>query len=101
MTKLLVVEDEAIVAKDIQIRLKNLGYEVAAVASSGEGAIREAAETHPDLVLMDSILKGKMDGIEAAEEIISRYDIPVVYLTAHTDEKTLQRVKICTIRVRE
>ena len=94
MTKLLVVEDEAIVAKDIQIRLRNLGYEVVAVASSGEGAIQKAAETHPDLVLMDIILKGEMDGIEAAEEIISRYDIPVVYLTAHTDEKTLQRAKI-------
>ena len=94
MTKLLVVEDEGIVAKDIQIRLRNLGYEVVAVASSGEGAIQKAAETHPDLVLMDIILKGEMDGIEAAEEIISRYDIPVVYLTAHTDEKTLQRAKI-------
>jgi len=94
MTKLLVVEDEAIVAKDIQIRLGNLGYEVAAVASSGEGAIQKAAETHPDLVLMDITLKGEMDGIEAAEEIISRYNIPVVYLTAHTDEKTLQRAKI-------
>ena len=94
MTKLLVVEDEGIVAKDIQIRLGNLGYEVAAVASSGEEAIQKAAETHPDLVLMDITLKGEMDGIEAAEEIISRYDIPVVYLTAHTDEKTLQRAKI-------
>jgi two-component system sensor histidine kinase/response regulator len=94
MTKLLVVEDEAIIAKDIQIRLGNLGYEVAAVASTGEGAIQKAAETHPDLVLMDIILKGEMDGIEAAKEIISRYDIPVVYLTAHTDEKTLQRAKI-------
>jgi len=94
MTKLLVVEDEGIVAKDIQIRLRNLGYEVAAVASSGEEAIQKAAETHPDLVLMDITLKGEMDGIEAAEEIISRYDIPVVYLTAHTDEKTLQRAKI-------
>jgi len=94
MTKLLVVEDEGIVAKDIQIRLRNLGYEVAAVASSGEGAIQKAADTHPDLVLMDITLKGEMDGIEAAEEIISRYDIPVVYLTAHTDEKTLQRAKI-------
>jgi PAS domain S-box-containing protein len=94
MTKLLVVEDEAIVAKDIQIRLRNLGYEVVAVASSGEEAIQKAAEMHPDLVLMDIILKGEMDGIEAAEEIISRYDIPVVYLTAHTDEKTLQRAKI-------
>jgi len=94
MTKLLVVEDEGIVAKDIQIRLGNLGYEVAAVASSGEEAIQKAAETHPDLVLMDITLKGEMDGIEAAEEIISRYDIPVVYLTAHTDGKTLQRAKI-------
>jgi len=92
--RILVVEDESVVAKDIQIRLRGLGYTVSGIASSGEGAIQKAAKTHPDLVLMDIVLSGDMDGIEAAQEIISRYDIPVVYLTAYADEKKLQRAKI-------
>ncbi|MFH1615943.1 MAG: histidine kinase dimerization/phosphoacceptor domain -containing protein [Planctomycetota bacterium] len=92
--KILVVEDESIVAKDLQNTLQNLGYKVPAVVSSGQAAI-EAAEKHkPDLVLMDIVLKGKMDGIEAAEQIRSRFNIPVVYLTAYTDDKTLERAKI-------
>lgn len=90
----LVVEDEDIIAKDIQNRLKGLGYAVCALVSSGEEAIKEAEETHPDLVLMDIILKGEMDGIEAAEQIRDRFNIPVVYLTAYADDKTLQRAKI-------
>jgi len=92
--KILVVEDESIVAKDLQNTLQNLGYKVPAVASSGQAAI-EAAEKHkPDLILMDIVLKGKMDGIEAAEQISSRFNIPAVYLTAYTDDKTLERAKI-------
>jgi two-component system cell cycle sensor histidine kinase/response regulator CckA len=94
LTKILIVEDESLVAKDIEIRLKALGYAVSAIASSGEGAIQKAAETHPDLVLMDIVLKGDMDGVKTAKEIISRYDIPVLYLTAYADEKTLERAKI-------
>lgn len=92
--RILVVEDEGIVAKDIQNTLKGLGYGVSALASSGEEAIDKAAETHPDLVLMDIALKGEMDGVEAAEQIRARFDIPVVYLTAYSDKKTLQRAKI-------
>ena len=69
--RILIVEDESVVAKDIQIRLKGLGYAVCAIASSGEGAIQKAAETHPDLILMDIVLKGDMDGIEAASQIRS------------------------------
>jgi CheY-like chemotaxis protein len=92
--RILIVEDESVVAKDIEIRLKGLGYAVSAIASSGEGAIQKAAETHPDLVLMDIVLKGDMDGIEAASQIRSRLNIPVLYLTAYTDEKTLERAKI-------
>lgn len=92
--QILVVEDEGIVARDIQHRLKHLGYLVLATASSGEEAVQCAAELRPDLVLMDIVLAGEMDGIQAAEEIRVRYDIPVIYLTAYADEITLQRAKI-------
>ena len=92
--RILVVEDEGVVAKDIQNTLKSLGYEVSALASSGEEAIEKAAETQPDLILMDIVLQGEMDGVEAVAQIQSVSDIPVVYLTAYADEKTLQRAKI-------
>ncbi len=92
--KLLIVEDERIVAKDIAKRLTTLGYVVLAAVSSGEEAIKKAAENRPDLVLMDIKLKGKIDGIEAAEKIRANFDIPVIYLTAYADEKTLRRAKI-------
>jgi len=91
---ILVVEDEPIVAKVIQGMLEHLGYAVAAVAPSGEEAIKKVAETHPGLVLMDIALEGNMDGIQAAEQTRARFDIPVVYLTARSDEDTLQRAKI-------
>ncbi len=92
--KILVVEDETIVALDIKSRLESLGFVVPAVAASGEEAIQKATETHPDLVLMDIKLKGKQDGVEAAEEIRAQFQIPVIYLTAYADEATLQRAKI-------
>ena len=92
--RILVVEDEAIVAKDVQSRLEGLGYAVPAIASSGEQAVRKAAETQPDLVLMDIRLKGEMDGVEAAGQVRDRFDIPVVYVTAYADDATLQRAKI-------
>jgi PAS domain S-box-containing protein len=91
--KILLVEDEAIVAMDVQERLRSLGYTVPAVASTGKAAIQKAAEAQPDLVLMDIKLKGGMDGIQAADEIRGRFDIPIVYLTALSDEATLQRAK--------
>ena len=93
-TQILVVEDEGIVAKDIENTLKKLGYAVPAIAFSGEEAIKKAAETLPDLVLMDIVLEGDMDGVEAAEQIRDRFDIPVVYLTAYANDKTLQRAKV-------
>lgn len=93
-TKILVVEDEVIVADDIQKSLNNLGYTVPAIASSGEAAIKKAGEYNPDLVLMDIVLHGGKDGIKAAEQIRSMYDIPVVYLTAYSDKNTLERAKI-------
>lgn len=92
--KILIVEDEAIVALHEEENLKNMGYTVAGKASSGEEAIRKAEETKPDLVLMDIVLKGEMDGIEAAGQIHTRFNIPVVYVTAYGDEKTLQRAKL-------
>ncbi len=93
-THILLVEDESLVVKDIQGSLRNLGYDVLAAVVSGEEAIKKAEENKPSLVLMDIVLKGEMDGIEAANEIRSRFDIPVVYLTAYSDEKTLERAKI-------
>jgi two-component system, OmpR family, phosphate regulon sensor histidine kinase PhoR len=92
--KILIVEDEAIVALHEEENLKNMGYTVVGKASSGEEAIRKAEETQPDLVLMDIVLKGEMDGIEAAGQIHARLDIPVIFVTAYGDEKTLQRAKL-------
>lgn len=94
LTQILVVEDENIVARDIENTLRRLGYAVPAVASSGEEAIEKAAAMHPDLVLMDIKLRGKTDGVTAAEEISDRLDIPIVYLTAYADQQTLQRAKL-------
>jgi CheY-like chemotaxis protein len=93
-TKILVVEDESVVALDIQGRLTRLGYAVTDLATYGEEAIQKAEELRPDLVLMDIRLKGEIDGVQAAECIRSRLGIPVVYLTAYTDEATLQRARI-------
>jgi PAS domain S-box-containing protein len=92
--QILVVEDEVIVAKDLQNELKSLGYEVLAIAASGEEALDKAAAGHPSLALMDIRLKGKMDGVDAAQEMRRRFNIPVVFLTAYADEGTLQRAKI-------
>ena len=92
--RILVVEDEIVVAMDIQDLLKNLGYDAPVTAPSGEEAIKRTEEIKPDLVLMDIVLRGDMDGIEAADYIRTRFDIPVVYLTAYADEKTLQRAKV-------
>lgn len=93
-SKILIVEDESIVALNIKNRLEGLGYAVVATTSSGESAIEAAAKNRPDLVLMDIKLKGKIDGIEAAGQIRRRFQIPVVYLTAYTDDETLNRAKL-------
>ncbi|MBF0319665.1 MAG: response regulator [Nitrospirae bacterium] len=91
---ILVVEDEMIVSMEIQERLKRLGYRICDAVSTGELAIEKAGEKHPDLVLMDIRLEGKMDGIEAAQAIQKRFRIPVIYLTANSDDKTLLRAKL-------
>ncbi len=92
-SQILVVEDERIVASDIEKRLKRLGYRVLATVASGEEAIEKAHDTEPDLVLMDIVLKGGMDGISAADKIHALFNIPVIYLTAYADPDTLARVK--------
>lgn len=92
-TQILVVEDDVIIAMELKDRLQNLGYGVSAVISRGKDAVEKAEMTCPDLVLMDIRLKGEMDGVEAAERIRARFDIPVIYLTAYADEDTLQRAK--------
>ncbi|MBD2120047.1 response regulator [Trichocoleus sp. FACHB-262] len=90
---IMVVEDESIVAKDLQNRLKKFGYAVPVVAASGEEAILRASESHLDLVLMDIRLKGAIDGIEAARQIHHRFQLPIIYLTAYADDDTLARAK--------
>jgi PAS domain S-box-containing protein len=89
--KILIVEDENIVAKDLQKRLINLGYDIAGLASTGEEAVKKAIETSPDLVLMDVRLKGEMSGIEAASTLRFQYGIAIVYLSAYADNNTLKR----------
>ncbi len=91
---ILIVEDEALVAKDMQNRLISQGYDIAGWAISGEDAIAEAEASSPDLVLMDIHLKGSVDGIEAAEQIREKNDIPVVFVTALADDDTLDRAKV-------
>jgi CheY-like chemotaxis protein len=88
--RILIVEDEHIVAMGIKRMLKSLGYTLAGVASSGEDAISKTESTFPDLVLMDIMLKGDLNGIEAAKEIKVRFDVPVVYLTACSESKIVE-----------
>jgi signal transduction histidine kinase/DNA-binding response OmpR family regulator len=92
--RILIVEDERIVARDLEDGLKALGYAVSGVASSGEDGVLQAAKTRPDLVLMDIRLRGEVDGVEAAGQIRTQFDIPVVYLTAYADDETFGRAKV-------
>jgi PAS domain S-box-containing protein/putative nucleotidyltransferase with HDIG domain len=91
--EVLIVEDESVVAVDVERLLKNLGYSVAGRVSSGKAAVKAVNDKRPDLVLMDIKLEGEMDGIETADKIRTVFDIPVMYLTAYADEKTLERAK--------
>ncbi len=91
--RILVVEDEAIVAENIADRLVADGYDISGIVDSGADAIACAEANSPDLVLMDIVLKGEIDGITAAQAIHTQFAIPIVYMTAYSDEKTLQRSK--------
>ena len=92
-TKILIVEDESIVAQDLQFILEDLDYDASQIANSGILAMQKVAEFQPDLILMDIRIIGDMDGIETAKAISQQYDIPIVYSTAHSDEDTLAKAK--------
>ena len=96
MTKatITIVEDEMIIARELAARLSVLGYDVADIASSKQEALQQVSARQPDLVFMDIVLKGSGDGIEAVQEIRQLFDIPIIYVTAYADEKTLERARI-------
>ncbi len=91
--RIIIVEDEPIIRMDIQSYLSKLGYVVLEALSSGEEAIEKVEQLKPDLILMDILLSDKMDGIDAAKIIMEKFDVPVVYLTAHAESSTLQRAR--------
>jgi len=92
-TKILIVEDDMIIAANISLQLSNLGYEVTGIETKANEAIHHALETKPDLILMDINLKGESNGIDAAHAIRKYIDIPLIYLTANVDDATFQRAK--------
>lgn len=91
--KILVVEDEALIAMDICEKLTEMGYNVVKTADNGADAVKFAEELKPHIVLMDIVLKGKMDGIEAAELIWENFRIPALFLTAYNSESVIQRAR--------
>lgn len=91
--KIFIVEDEFIIAKGLTRKLEKLGYQVLGIASSGEDALTQIQEMNPDLVLMDILIEGDMDGIETASLVHRDFNIPVIYLTAYGDDKTLARAE--------
>lgn len=90
--KILIVEDEIIIAMDLQCTLKDLGYNFSEIVSSGEESIKKASLLLPDVVLMDIKLRGRIDGVKAAERIYKRFKIPIIYVSAYSDEETLKRM---------
>jgi PAS domain S-box-containing protein len=92
--KILIVEDEAIIAMETESQLQSLGYEVTSIVNNGEDAIKKTESDKPDLILMDIRIKGEMDGIETAEVIRNKFGIPVIFLTAYADEERLNRAKL-------
>jgi len=93
-SRIMIVEDEWTVAEEIKMVLQGMDYDVTSMSSSGEEAVQNAEKDKPDLVLMDIVLEGEMDGIAAANEIRSRFNIPIIFLTAYTDDKILERASI-------
>ena len=92
--EIIIVEDEAITAIDIQEYLQKLGYSVLAIAHSGEEAILQVKKKKPHLILMDIVLEGSMDGTQAAKKIWDDYKIPIIFITAYSDEETFSRAKL-------
>lgn len=93
-TRILIVEDEGLVARDLESMVRNLGYRVVGICSTAEEALGLIKTRRPDLIIMDIVLQGRMDGIKAADEIRRRYNLPIIFLTAHTDAATFQRAKV-------
>ena len=91
--RIMIVEDESIVAMGIKHKLEDLGYQIVGIEATGEGAVDTALKTEPDLILMDIVLKGDMDGIEAAQMIHGYIDTPIIYITAYSDEEVLKTSK--------
>lgn len=92
--RILIIEDESITALAIKHKLERLGYSVLAIESCGDKAIEKTAELEPDLILMDIVLKGEIDGIEATEKIKKQFNIPIIYLTAYSDDNILEKAKL-------
>ncbi len=93
MKNVLIVEDEMIIALTIEQMIKNMGHNVAAKVASGKQAVQQAFQLQPDIILMDIRLKGKMDGIEAMEQIQTEANIPVIYVTGNNDAMYIERIK--------
>ena len=94
MVRILVVEDEVLIARELQGRLQEMGYEAPEIAISGAEAVAKASLFAPDLILMDIHLKGELDGVDAAARIRAERSVPVVYLTAYADDETVQRARL-------
>jgi PAS domain S-box-containing protein len=92
--RILIVEDEAIIAMEVESQLQSLGYEVTSVVNTGQKAVEKAEEDKPDLILMDIRIKGEIDGIDTAEVIRNRFGIPVIFSTAYLDQERIERAKI-------
>ena len=92
-TRVLIVEDDINIARVLTIRLERLGYQIAGVVDNGIAAIREAGATQPDIALMDIVLKGQMDGIETAKILQRDYGLPVIFLTSHADDSTIEKAE--------
>ncbi|MGB9202013.1 response regulator [Methanobacterium sp.] len=93
-SKILIVEDEIIIAIDLKIRLEDLGYYVPGIAINGRDAIKKTGEKNPDIILMDILLNGDKDGIEVAQQIRNQYNIPIIYLTGSPNDSMIERAEI-------
>jgi len=93
-SKILIVEDEYIIATDLKQRLEYMGHEIVGIEGEGKAAIKKTIETKPDLILVDITLKGELDGIETVEQIQNIYDVPFIYLSGSCDTITMERAKI-------
>ena len=91
--KILIVEDEIIIAIDLKIRLEDLGYYVPGIAVNGRDAIKKTGEKNPDIILMDILLNGDKDGIEVAQQIRNQYNIPIIYLTGNQNDSVIERAE--------